>query len=381
VLKDAREPTLTATVPFVDLEQMNAPVKDQILSGVGRLIDNSAFTNGPQVAAFERAFAAYSDRAYCIGVGSGLDALRLGLRAAGLRPGDEVIVPATTFIATLEAVTQAGGQPVLIDITNDDYGLDTSQVAAAITSATSFVMPVHLYGQLVDVRALQAVVAKHGLGLIEDACQAHGATRDSIRAGAAGTAAAFSFYPSKNLGAMGDAGALVTDDADLASRVRGLREHGQGAKYEHLVEGYTARLDTLQAIVLLAKLPWLDWWNAERRSIAALYSEALDGIGDLRLPRVPRGSEPVWHLYVIRTREPERLAAFLANRGIATGRHYPQPPHLSPAYAHLGYQQGQFPVTEALAAEGLSLPIFPGMTEQQLTLVIGAIGDYFFNGG
>jgi dTDP-4-amino-4,6-dideoxygalactose transaminase len=359
---------------------MNGPVKSQILAGIERLIDDSAFTNGPQVASFERAFGGYCERSYCIGLASGLDALRLGLRAAGLQPGDEVIVPAATFIATLEAVTQAGGRPVLVDVNDEDYGLDCAQVAMAITPATSFVMPVHLYGQLVDVRTLQALAAKRGVGLIEDACQAHGASRDGIRAGAVGTAAAFSFYPSKNLGAMGDAGALVTDDAELASRVRALREHGQRAKYEHATDGYTARLDTLQAIVLLAKLPWLDWWNAERRSIAALYSEGLDGIGDLRLPRVPDGSDPVWHLYVVRTRDPERLGAFLADRGISTGRHYPQPLHLSPAYEHLGYRRGEFPVAEALAAEGLSLPIFPGMSEQQLTSVIAAVKDFFARG-
>jgi dTDP-4-amino-4,6-dideoxygalactose transaminase len=264
-----------------------------------------------------------------------------------------------------------------VDVSERDYNLDVAAVAAAITPRTRFLLPVHLYGQLADVRALADIAARHDLQLLEDACQAHGAERDGVRAGAAGTAAAFSFYPGKNLGAMGDAGALVTDDAELAARVRALREHGQRAKYVHELEGYTARLDTLQALVLSRKLPLLDGWNEERRAAAAFYTAELAGVGDLVLPPVPDGSDPVWHLYVVRTAEPDRLAAALAERGVATGRHYPQPPHLSGAYAWLGHRRGEFPVTEALADELLSLPIFPGITEEQLHAVAAAVADAF----
>ena len=238
-------------------------------------------------------------------------------------------------------------------------------------------MPVHLYGQMADMQALRAIAERAGVAIIEDACQAHGAERDGLRAGASGLAAAFSFYPAKNLGAMGDAGALVTTDPELAAIVRALREHGQTRKYHHEREGFTARLDTIQAIVLLHKLPLLDRWTEERRAAAAAYSEALDGIGDLVLPAVAGGSEPVWHLYVVRTQDPQRLAEFLDDRGVKTGRHYPEPAHLSPAYAGLGYEQGSFPVTEQVAAGLLSLPIFPGISETQIAAVVDAVTEYF----
>ncbi|HEY7944994.1 MAG TPA: DegT/DnrJ/EryC1/StrS family aminotransferase, partial [Casimicrobiaceae bacterium] len=218
------------------------------------------------------------------------------------------------------------------------------------------------------------------LGVVEDACQAHGAMRDGLRSGAAGTAAAFSFYPGKNLGAFGDAGALTTDDERLAVEVRALREHGQRRKYHHELEGYTARLDTVQAIVLLHKLPLLELWNAQRRAAAAFYLERLQGIGDLALPPVPSGSEPVWHLFVVRTEDPAALAGSLAERGIATGRHYPEPTHLAPAYAYLRHHDGSFPVTEALAASALSLPLFPGISEPQLETTAAAIEAHFRGG-
>jgi len=230
------------------------------------------------------------------------------------------------------------------------------------------------------VRALGEIAERHGLFVLEDACQAHGATRDGIRAGAAGHAAAFSFYPSKNLGAFGDAGALVTNDESLAESIRALREHGQRAKYRHDLEGYTARLDTIQAIVLSHKLPLLDGWNEDRRAQARYYSDALDGVGDLKLPRVEPDSEPVWHLYVVRTAEPPRLAEFLQERGVATGRHYPEPPHLSKAYAHLGHREGSFPVAEAMGRECLSLPVFPGLRDEQLEAVVAGVEAFFGDG-
>ncbi len=331
--------------PFYDLRPSHDPIKDDLLSDLSDLIDANTYTNGPHVATFEDAWARYCGAPYCVGVASGLDALRLGLIAAGIEPGDEVVVPAHTFAATFEAVTQVGGKPAPVDISFSDYNLDPDAVAAAVTRRTRFVVPVHLYGQLCDVRAIRSVATKAGVDIIEDACQAHGATRDGIAAGSTGCAAAFSFYPAKNLGAFGDAGALVTNDEKLATEVRALREHGQRAKYRHDREGFTARLDTIQALVLLHKLDRLDEWNDERRRIAAAYTDALAGLGDVVLPSTPEGSEPVWHLYVIRTADPDALAGFLAERGIGTGRHYPEPPHLSAAYTWLGYKRGDFPVT------------------------------------
>ena len=366
-----------SAVPFFDPSTSFAELKPKLIAEISELIDSGAFINGPQVGAFETAFGKYCGANHCVGLASGLDALRLGLIAAGIEPGDEVIVPANTFVATLEGVTQAGGVPVLVDVSERDYNLDPAAVEAALTRRTRFLMPVHLYGQMADMQALRAVAERAGVAIIEDACQAHGAERDGLRAGASGLAAAFSFYPAKNLGAMGDAGALVTTDPELAAITRALREHGQTRKYHHEREGFTARLDTIQAIVLLHKLPLLDHWTEERRAAAAAYSEALDGIGDLVLPAVAVGSKPVWHLYVVRTQEPQRLAEFLDDRGVKTGRHYPEPAHLSPAYAGLGYEQGSFPVTEQVAAGLLSLPIFPGISETQIAAVVDAVTEYY----
>ncbi len=368
-------------VPFVDLAPSHAPVSAAILAEISELIASGQFTNGPQVAAFEREFAGYCGVPYCIGLASGLDALRLALLAAGIEPGDEVIVPADTFIATFEAVTQAGGVPVPADASETDYNLDPEAAEAAVMPRTRFLLPVHLYGQLSDMRALLEVAARHELVIVEDACQAHGATRDGIGAGSAGRAAAFSFYPSKNLGAFGDAGALVTADDELAGAVRALREHGQRAKYRHELEGYTARLDTIQAIALSHKLPLLDGWNEERRAQARFYGEALDGVGDLALPPVAPSSDPVWHVYPIRTADPEGLAGFLQERGIGTSRHYPEPAHLSAAYRHLGHAEGSFPVAEAIARECLSLPVFPGMRQEQLEATSAGVAAFFGDGG
>jgi dTDP-4-amino-4,6-dideoxygalactose transaminase len=365
------------TVPFLDLAPSNGPLLQTLLDEFAALIESGAFTNGPAVAEFEEAFAEYCSARYCVGVGSGLDGLRLALESIAVESGDEVIVPANTFIATFEAVSQAGGVPVPADVTLDDYNVDPAAAEAAIGPRTRVLLPVHLYGQLADMQALAELAGKHGLAILEDACQAHGAVRSGLRAGSYGDAAAFSFYPGKNLGAMGDAGALTTGSAELAERVRTLREHGQRRKYEHELVGYTARLDTIQALVLLQKLPYLDAWNEQRRETAGFYAHALAGLGDLGLPPVAAGSVPVWHLYVVRTADPVGLADFLRERGIGTGRHYPEPPHLSQAYRELGYRKGDFPVAETLSAELLSLPIFPGMTEEQATAVVGAVQQYF----
>jgi dTDP-4-amino-4,6-dideoxygalactose transaminase len=368
---------MNQAVPFLDLGPAHRVIKEELLADFAALIETGAFSNGPAVREFEAAFAAFCGVRRCVGTASGLDALRLALIAAGLEPGDEVVLPAMTFVATAEAVTQAGGRPVLADISEADYNLDVDATADAVTERTRFLLPVHLYGQLADMRALAALAAAEGLQIVEDACQAHGASREGIGAGTLGLASAFSFYPGKNLGAFGDAGALVTDCDELDGHVRALREHGQRAKYVHVTEGYTARLDTIQAIALLRKLPYLTKWTEQRVAIAAAYDRLLDGVGDLVLPPVAPGSYPVWHLYVVRTGDPAALGAFLTDRGIATGRHYPTPVHLTPAYRRLGYRQGEFPVAEKLGHGCLSLPLFPGMTQSQVEVVAEAVGDYF----
>lgn len=370
----------TTPVPFLDLGRVHAPLKKAILEDIAALIDSGAFSNGPHVEAFETAFAVACGTAHCVGVASGLDALRLTLLAAEIEPGDEVIVPAQTFVATFEAVTQAGGAPVVVDVTGENATIDPEAAAAAVGARTRFVVPVHLYGHLADMRALSRLAARHGLAIVEDAAQAHGARRDGVAPGMSALAAAFSFYPSKNLGAMGDAGAVSTEDSRLAARVRALREHGQSRKYEHGVEGWTSRLDTLQALVLLHKLPLLERWNGERRAAAAFLDDALEGVGDLRLPTVAPGSEPVWYVYVVHTADPAALGTFLGERGIGSGRHYPEPPHLSRAYARLGHRRGAFPVAEELARTALSLPIFPGITEGELTAVVDGVSAFFARG-
>lgn len=367
-------------VPFLDLRPSHAPLKAALLEDLSALIDSGSFTNGPDVGVFETDFAGFCGVDHCVGVASGLDALRLALIGCGIEPGDEVIVPANTFVATAEAVTQAGGTVVLADAGEADYNLDPAAVEAAVTSRTRFLLPVHLYGQLADMRALVEIAERHDLVLIEDACQAHGARRDGLTGGAAGRAAAFSFYPGKNLGAFGDAGALVTGSAEVAEVSRALREHGQRAKYHHDLVGWTSRLDTIQALALRHKLPHLARWNEERRAAAAYYLERLEGVGDLVLPPVAPASEPVWHLFVVRTEQPEALAEFLRERGIGTGRHYPQPVHLTDAYAYLGYAEGAFPVSERIAESCLSLPIFPGIGEAQLDAVVSGVEAYFARG-
>jgi dTDP-4-amino-4,6-dideoxygalactose transaminase len=364
-------------VPFLDLGAVHSGLKAQILDDVAALLDSGEFTNGPAVREFERSFAAYCGRRHCVGVANGTDALRLSLLAAGISAGDEVIVPANTFIATFEAVTQAGGLPVPVDVTESDYNLDPEAVEEALTERTAFILPVHLYGQLANMAPLERLAERAGAHILEDACQAHGARRDGRRAGGVGIAAAFSFYPGKNLGAIGDAGAIVLDDPVLAGKLRALREHGQHEKYRHVCEGFTSRLDTVQALVLLRKLPLLDGWNGERRAAAAFYRRALAGISDLRLPPVPPGSDPVWHLFAVRTARRDELASFLRTRGIGIGIHYPEPPHLSEAYAALGYRPGDFPVTEALAGELLSLPMYPGISDLQLETVVDSVAAYF----
>jgi dTDP-4-amino-4,6-dideoxygalactose transaminase len=370
----------TPTVPFVDLSHMNATVERDVLADAAAIISTGAFTNGPHVEWFEREFAGYCGAREAVGVSSGLDGLRLALIAAGVGPGDEVIVPAQTFVATFEAVTQVGARPVVADIGETDYNLDPDAARAAVSGRTRAILPVHLFGQMADMQRLGQLAESHGLLLLEDACQAHGAMRDGVRPGAVGDAAVFSFYPTKNLGAFGDAGALVADVREFAERARSLRQHGEcdTRVSEHI--GYTARLDTLQAAVLLRKLPFLDEWNRQRRETAAYYTAALEGVGDIQSLPVPAGSLPVWHLYPVRTSRLEPLRAFLTERGIGTGRHYRRPPHLAPAYAGLNHRRGDFPVAERVADELLSLPIYPGISESQTAWLTKSVRRFFDHG-
>lgn len=364
-------------IPFIDLAGLHAGLKEDVLAALGDLIDRSEFGTGAAVSEFEEGFARFCGASECIGVSSGIDALRLLLEAAGLEPGDEVIVPAMTFIATFEAVSQLGATPVPVDVSGGDYNIDPAAVEAAIGPRTRVLVPVHLYGQLADMQRLLTIAERSGLTVVEDAAQAHGAVRDRLAPGSGTAGAVFSFYPAKNLGAMGDAGAVVTNDVGIARRVRTLREHGQQRKHHHERIGWTARMDAFQAAVLTCKLARVAEWNAERRAVALAYTQLLAGIGDLVLPQVAPESEHAWHLYVVRTRDPESLADHLRARAIGTGRHYPIPPHLTEAYETLGYPAGSFPVAEELAHTGLSLPIFPGMAEAQVEAVAAVVEEYF----
>jgi len=359
-------------VPLVDLKAQYRTIREEVRAAMDGVLERTDFILGGAVGEFEAAFAAYCGTRFAVGVDSGLSALELGLRALGIGPGDEVITAANSFIASVLPISYVGATPVLVDVDEVTYDLDPAQVEAAITPRTKAIMPVHLYGQMADMDAIMDIAERHGLKVIEDACQAHGATFRGRRAGSFGHVAAFSFYPAKNLGAYGDGGMLVTNDEAVYEHVRLLRNYGSRVKYHHEVAGMNRRLDTIQAAVLGAKLPHLDAWNAARRRLAALYDEALAGTS-VRTPATAPGREHVFHLYVVRSRERDALRAHLDASGIDTGIHYPIPIHLQPAYGHLGYGPGDFPVTEALAREALSLPMYAELPEQAVRRVADAV--------
>ena len=366
---------VAGAIPFVDLGANVADLSPDVFEVLRRVVAAGRYILGPEVAAFEREFAAYCGVDGAVGLDSGTSALELALRALGIGPGDEVVTQANTFIATAFAIRYTGATPVLADVDPVTYTLDPAALERAITPRTKAVIPVHLYGQPASMTAIGAVAAAHGLAVVEDACQAHGARyRDRI-VGSFGDAAAFSFYPSKNLGAFGDAGAVVSRRPDVLERVRGLRDYGQTAKYEHAVVGYNRRLDELHAAVLRLKLGRLDAWNDRRREAAALYDAALPGVGVVP-PRAAPDRTHVYHVYAIRVRDRDGLRAHLATLGIQTGIHYPVPVHLQPACADLGYRRGDFPVTEVLAAEELSLPMYPEISAEQVKRVVDAIGAF-----
>ncbi|WP_332856265.1 DegT/DnrJ/EryC1/StrS family aminotransferase [Duganella sp. S19_KUP01_CR8] len=364
------------SVPFLDLKAINLSQGDELEAAFKRVLHSGWYILGSETGAFEASFATYCKSKHGIGVANGLDAIFMILKAYGIGPGDEVIVPSNTFIATWLAVSDCGATPIPVEPTADGFNIDPARVEAAITPRTKAIMPVHLYGQTADMDPLQALAAKHGLKLIEDAAQAHGALYRGRVAGQLGDAAAFSFYPGKNLGALGDGGAVTTSDDDLADQIRTLRNYGSKVKYYNEVPGYNSRLDELQAALLSVKLPKLDGDNAKRRAIAAIYQRELAGLPGLALPHVPEWAEPVWHVYVVRHAQRDALAKALAEQGIGTIVHYPVPPHLQPAYAHLGYQPGDFPLAEAIHKEVLSLPMGPTMTAEQAMEVVAAVRKF-----
>lgn len=352
-------------VPFLDLAAQQAEVADEVLEAWRGQLLTAGFIGGPEVEAFEREYAQYIGVDHVVGVSNGTDALELAYRAMGVRPGDEIIMPANTFIATAEAASRIGAVPVFVDVDEEYLLIDPEAIDAAITPRTRAIVPVHLYGQTAPIERIAPIAEKHGLVIVEDAAQAQGASGPAGRAGALGRIAATSFYPGKNLGAAGDAGAVMTNDADAAALIRNLGAHGSSVKYVHDHIGMNARLDAVQATVLRAKLRRLEGWNQLRRDAAARYGFLLGGVEGMRLPAVRPGNSDVWHLYVVRVEGRERVMSELVGAGIGAGIHYPTPVHLTDAYAHLGYARGAFPVAEAAADRILSLPMFPHLTAEQ----------------
>lgn len=357
-------------IPFLDVGAAYRELKPEIDAAVARVMDSGWYILGPEVEAFEAEWAAYCEARHAIGVANGLDALHLALLAMGVGPGDEVIVPSNTYIATWLAVSHCGATPVPVEPVEATYNIDPDRIEAAITPRTKVILPVHLYGQPADLDPILAIARKHGLKVLEDAAQAHGARYKGRRIGAHGDAVAWSFYPGKNLGALGDGGAVTTDDPEIADRIQVLRNYGSRVKYVNEVKGFNSRLDPIQAAVLRVKLRVLDEWNERRRGIAQRYLEGLAGSG-LVLPQVPEWAEPVWHLFVVRHPERDALVKRLNEAGVGTLIHYPVPPHLQGAYAEMGFGVGAYPVAERMAREVLSLPMGAQMAAEDLGVICG----------
>jgi dTDP-4-amino-4,6-dideoxygalactose transaminase len=367
-------PATPVAVPFMDLKAQFRSVRHEVLPALEEAAADAAFILGPRVAEFEDAFAAYVGANHCVAVNSGTSALHLALLTAGVGPGDEVITVPMTFIATSWAISYCGATPVFVDVDPVTYTMDPNQVEARITPRTKAILPVHLYGQPADLGALLYIGRRHGIPVIEDAAQAHGATYYGRPAGSLGQSGCFSFYPGKNLGAFGEGGAVVTDDPARAARMRALRDHAQPTRYVHTELGFNYRMDGLQGAVLRIKLNYLTDWTTRRFELANRYQERLAG-SPLGLPAVGPDRTHVWHLFVVRHPERDRVRAALADRNIQTGLHYPTPLHLQQAYAYLGHQAGDFPISEQVARECLSLPLFPEMTDEQLDAVVTALKE------
>jgi dTDP-4-amino-4,6-dideoxygalactose transaminase len=366
-----------APIPFLDLIAPHVAIEEELVAAFRRAVRTGSFVGGHEVEAFEREFAAYITMPHAAGVANGTDSLRFIFQALGVRPGDEVITAAHTFIATSEAISQAGGTPIFVDIDPMTMTIDPEAVAAAISPRTVGIVPVHLYGQSADMGALSSLAAAHKLWLVEDAAQAHGARYRGERVGSIGTAGSFSFYPGKNLGSLGEGGAVTTHDPALLATVRQLREHGQREKYVHVSEGYNGRLHAMQAAFLRIKLRDLDAATAARQRVAVWYAAGLGDLPELTLPHTASDRTHVWHLYVVRTDRRDALRDALTAAGIGTGLHYPVPLHRQACYAHLGYRDGALPITERTASTLLSLPMFPTLRHDQVARVVGVIRTFF----
>jgi dTDP-4-amino-4,6-dideoxygalactose transaminase len=361
-------------IPFLDLKAQYSSIKDEIHQALENVLENTAFAGGPFVAEFEKKFAAFCNTKHAIGVGSGTDALLAALIAAGVGPGDEVITVPDTFIATAEAISFCGARPVFVDIVEATYNMDPDKLEAAITPKTKVIIPVHLFGQMADMDPIMEIARKKGIQVIEDAAQAHGAEYKGQKAGSIGHLGCFSFYPGKNLGAYGEAGAVVTNSDELADRVRMFRDHGQPKKYYHDMVGFNARMDGFQGAVLNVKLKYIDRWNEARRRNAAFYGEQLkNGVNGMALPREADYAKHIYHIYAVRVKNRDALMDALSKKEVATGIHYPVPLHLTGAYEPLGYKRGDFPVAEKCAGEFVSLPMFPELTEEQIRYTCDAI--------
>ena len=362
-------------IPFVSFRPMERELNDDLRTAFDRVFNRSWYIEGVEDGAFEKAFAEYCGTKYCVGVGNGLDALMLALRALGIGAGDEVIVPSNTYIATALAVTYVGAKPVFVEPDIRTFNINPALIESAITPKTKAVMPVHLYGQPCDMDPIMAVAKKHGLRIVEDCAQAHGAIYKGKKIGSFGDAAGFSFYPGKNLGALGDAGATVTNSEELAGKVRALGNYGSDYKYHHIYKGCNSRLDELQAAFLAAKLPHLERMNVERRRIAQLYSEGIKN-PKVITPYVMPDCTPVWHIYGIRCNEREALEKHLNAKGIGTNKHYPIPMHMQGCYSDLGIKEGSLPIAEEISRTELSIPMYYGMNDDEVQYVIDAINEF-----
>ena len=362
-------------VPFVSFLPMEHELDKDLRDAFERVYTRSWYIEGVEDENFEKAFAQYCDRKYCVGVGNGLDALMLALKALGVGEGDEVIVPSNTYIATALAVTYVGAKPVFVEPDIKTFNIDPNRIEAAITDRTKAIMPVHLYGQACDMDPIMEIARKYSLYVVEDCAQAHGATYKGKMIGSFGDAAGFSFYPGKNLGALGDAGAMVTNDKEIADKVRALGNYGSDYKYHHIYLGNNSRLDEMQAAFLSAKLPHLDKINAERRRIANRYLNDIKNT-QIVLPYIPEYASPVWHIFGIRCKRRTELETFLNERGIGTNKHYPIPMHLQECYKDLGFKNGDFPIAEEISATELSIPMYYGMTDQEIQYVIDSINEF-----
>ena len=363
-------------IPYLDLGKVHAKIQNELNSASQRVLQSQWFIGGKEDAQFEQSFAEYCETKYCVGIGNGLDAIRLILLAYGIRAGDEVIVPANTFIATVLAVTQVGATPVFVDADENTYLIDSNKIEEKITEKTKAIIVVHLYGRVVDVAPIRTLAEKHSLKVIEDAAQAHGAKINGVKVGNLGDAAAFSFYPGKNLGALGDAGAVVTNDADVADKVRAYGNYGSYEKYNHVYQGCNSRLDEMQAAFLSVKLPYLDEWNEERRRIAEIYSKEIKN-SKICLPKLPEDrSEHVFHIYPVLVKDREAFCAYMTECGIGTNIHYPTPIMQQGAYRDMHEDMDKYPVTKRICAEEVSLPLYPGMTEEEVALVVRCVNNF-----